>query len=167
MDDRTLSDLRVETVGNCTTLTVNFNIRMQVLSHVPDTVGRELHIRIQPLDPVQLAQVKESLRTPESVTALRSIEFEGDDPAGPVMTLFFNRDTHFDVQAGEKAQALVIRLSEPGSGASCTGTAATPGPAPAPPSPTRAPLPAMAIPSGLYVINLDSNPSGFESRLMT
>jgi hypothetical protein len=92
--DRTLSDLNVENVGSCTTLTVNFNIRVQMLSHFPTTAGRELHVRVRPLDDGS-AMGRESLRTPASVKALRSIEFEGDNPSGPVLSLFFTHDMRF------------------------------------------------------------------------
>ena len=61
--DRTLSDVKVDSVGGCTTLTVSFNIRVQVLSHFPDS-GRELHVRIRPLDADQLQAFRESLRAP-------------------------------------------------------------------------------------------------------
>lgn len=147
--DRTLSDVRAENVGACTTLTVNFNIRVQVLSQFPESGGRELHIRLRPLDPTSASDLRESLRTPESVPALRSIAYEGDNPSGPVLSLFFTRDVRFETAAGGQPQQIVIRLADPGTGPLC-GTAGAAGPA------TAAPVPGIAIPAGLYAVNLSS-----------
>lgn len=147
--DRTLSDVKAENVGACTTLTVTFNIRVQVLSQFPENGGRELHIRLRPLDPASASALRESLRTPESVPALRSIEYEGDNPSGPVLSLFFTRDVRFETAAGSQPQQIVIRLAEPGSGPLC-GTG--PGAAPI----AEAPAPGIAIPAGLYAVNLSS-----------
>lgn len=160
VDDKVLSDLKVDNVGACQTLTVNFNIRVQVLSHFPETSGRELHVRIRPLDGSAVSQLRESLRTPETLPQLTSITYEGDDPAGPALSLVFDHDVRFDVQAGEQPQTIVIHLAEPGPGPIC---AAAPPQMP-PPRPTSAPpataaqQPGVAIPEGLYVINLMSTP---------
>jgi hypothetical protein len=166
--DRTLSDVKVDNVGQCTTLTVNFNIRVQLLSFFPQTSGRELHIRIRPLDAANSTALRESLRTPNSVPAVRSIEYEGDNPAGPTLSLFFTRDMHFEIEAGAQPQTLVIRLAEPGAGQSCASASAlqpavadgtSPPPAASvagePAAPAR---PAIAIPAGLYAVNVVSQP---------
>lgn len=159
--DRTLSDVRVDNVGGCTTLTVNFNIRLQVLSHFPTQGGREVHVRIRPLDAATSGMLRESLRTPASVPELRSIEFEGDNPSGPVLSLFFTRDMRFEVAAGSQPQSLVIRLAEPGSGPICDGRSPAAPSMPRPSadgSPQAAPAPGIAIPAGLYAINALSVP---------
>jgi hypothetical protein len=160
--DRTLSDVKVENVGGCITLTVNFNIRIQMLSFFPESSGRELHVRIRPLDAANANSLRESLRTPSSVPELRSIEYEGDNSAGPVLSLFFTRDMRFQLEAGTQPQALVIRLAEPGSGQICLGnSAALPAPTPTPPTSVGslpAARPGLAIPAGLYAINVLSQP---------
>lgn len=152
--DRTLSDVKVDSVGGCTTLTVSFNIRVQVLSHFPDS-GRELHVRIRPLDADQLQAFRESLRAPANVPDLRAIEYEGDNPSGPVLSLLFTRDKRFEVNAAADPHAIAIRIAQPGSSLQCAapGTAVS-GPAPARPAPAQ-----IAIPSGLYVVNLLSKPN--------
>jgi len=155
--DRMLSDVKVDNVGSCSTLTINFNIRIQVLSSFPSTSGRELHVRIRPLDPGSASQLSESLRTPTSVPELRSIEYEGDNPSGPVLSLFFTHDMRFEVEAGREPQSLVIRLAEPGPGAIC-------GVLPEVSAPSAVPrlgmeIPAMEIPGGLYVVNVLSKPA--------
>ncbi len=155
--DRTLSDINVDTVGGCTTLTINFNIRLQVLSHFPDSSGRELHVRIRPLDADGTSLLRESLRTPSTVPELRSIEYEGDNPSGPVLSLFFTRDMRFEIEAGARPQSLVVRLAEPGAGPMCSTTAqGLPGEQPGMISRPAATAPAIPIPPGLYALNLIS-----------
>jgi len=146
--DRTLSDIKVNSIGACTTLNVTFNIRVQMLSHFPDS-GRELHVRVRPLDASQALLARESLRPPANVPELRSIEYEGDNPSGPVLSLLFTRDMHYEVEPGADPQTLTIRLLHPGA-TSCA--------APAAGQPERPALPEIAIPSGLYVVNLMSKP---------
>lgn len=136
--DRILSDVKVDSGADCTTLTINFNVRVQLLSFFPETAGRELHVRLLPLDAGLATRGRDSLRTPNSVPVLRSIQYEGDNPAGPVLSLFFTRNTGFTVQAGQTPQQLVIKVRDPML-AACPATAASeaagapaPGPAPAP-----------------------------------
>ena len=158
VSDRALSDVKVDHVGSCTTLTVNFNIRVQLVSYFPTEGGRELHIRIRPLDVGGAGLLRESLRTPTTVPTLRSIEYEGDNPSGPVLSLFFTQEMRFDVQAGTQPQSLVIRLDGPGTGDLCNGAGAAPR-MPVGVFPQRGePAPAIAIPSGLYAVNLLSQP---------
>lgn len=146
--DQTLSDLRVDQVGGCATITVNFNIRVQLVSHFPESSGRELHIRLQPLDAA--THGKESLRTPDSVPELSALEFDGDDPAGPVLSLVFNRNVQFAVSANDRPQSVSIRLVGACAGAapvaSATGVVKA-----------AHALPALAAPTGLYVLNLLSS----------
>ncbi len=159
--DRTLSDVKVDKLGGCSTLTFGFNSRMQLLSSFPIGGGRELHIRLNPLDPVHRASLRESLRTPASLPALRSIEYEGDNPSGPVLSLLFTRAMRFDVAPGQQPNTLIVRLAEPGAGQLCDTREVAPA---APPSataasaPPAAARPGIAMPSGLFVINLKSVP---------
>lgn len=153
--DRTLSDVKVENVGTCSTLTINFNIRVQMLSYFPTEDGQEVHIRVRPLDPGAGSKSRESLRTPASVSSLRSILYEGDSPSGPVLSLYFKRDMRFQVEAGREAQSLVVRLSEPGGGARCEPSGAGQVVAP--------PVAGLAIPEGLYVVNVLSRPEAIGS----
>lgn len=159
VEDRALSDVKVDHVGACTVLSINFNIRVQVLSSFPQGGGRELHVRVRPLDDAQANAVREALRTPTTVPELRSIEYEADNPSGPVLSLFFTRDMRFDVAAGSQPQTVTVRVSEPGSTGSCLApAAAAPAPTAAPEAPPAPARPAIAIPAGLYTINLQSSP---------
>ena len=163
VSDRTLSDVKVEQFGSCKLVTIDFNIRIQMLSFFPQTGGREAHVRIRPLDAAQANSARESLRTPASVPELRSIEYEGDNPAGPVLSLFFTRDMRFEVAAGNQPQSLVIRLDQPGSGPICAAPqsgadANAPATQMGPAGLTTGLRPDIAIPSGLYAINVVSRP---------
>jgi len=161
VSDRVLSDVSAQSVGTCATVSIAFNVRVQILSFFPQTGGRELHIRVKPLDGTSLS--RESLRAPTGVPALRSIQYEGDNASGPVLSLFFNRDVRFDVAAGKTPQTVIVTVSEAGDMSSCSaaGTGGTVGtvaePAPAPEAVAQA-KPAIPIPSGLYVINVLSQP---------
>ncbi|MFM5893524.1 MAG: SPOR domain-containing protein [Novosphingobium sp.] len=148
VSDRALSDVKADSVVGCTTLTVTFNIRVQVLSSFP-TSGRELHVRIRPLDSAAVSQLRESLRTPLTVPELRSIEYEGDNPAGPTLSLFFTRDMQFAVNAGQQPQQLVVTVAEPG-GAMCSPDQSA-GKSPAPSAQD-------ATTEGYFVLNLLSSP---------
>ena len=172
VSDRTLNDVKADNVGGCTALTVNFNIRVQLLSYFPTTGGRELHIRVRPLDTANINSLRESLRTPTSVPSVRSIEYEADNSSGPTLSLFFTRDMRFEVAAGAQPQAIVIKLAEPGIGAICAAPMSEAPQPPPPPMPEALPeaapsappvaaaaRPAIPVPAGLYAINVVSSPS--------
>lgn len=116
--DRTLSEVRADQNGACTTLTVTFNIRVQVLSSFPMT-GRELHIRILPLGGGAANLARESLSLPNNVRELRSIEYEGNNAAGPTLSLLFARDMKFVVTPGDQPQAVVIQVLDPAGSGDC------------------------------------------------
>lgn len=177
VSDRALSEVTTQSVGDCTTMTVRFHGRVQLLSFFPQTSGRELNIRLRPLDAFSSGG-RESLRSPASVPALRSIEFEGDNASGPTLSLFFKRDVRFDVSAGIDPDTIIISVSETSSDVLCKPVAAN-GEAPVPvqePEPIAAAATApatpiapavsapaagqiAAVPAGLYVVNIVSQPS--------
>ena len=74
VSDRALSEVRADTVGDCTTLTITFNSRVQLLSAFPGG-GRELHIRVKPLDKAGANRLRDTLRSPSTLPELRSIEW--------------------------------------------------------------------------------------------
>jgi SPOR domain len=161
---RALSDVTAQSVGDCSTVTIKFNGRLQVLSYFPQGSGRDLHIRVRLLDNSQLG-TRESLRTPTGVPSLRSIEYEGDNASGPTLSLFFNRDMKFDVAAGSEPDTVLVSISEIGSTGTCSAAQLTvdqstvlDGPTPATPSSVPVVQTSVAVPSGLYVVNLLSQP---------
>lgn len=163
--DQTLSDLRVDRVGTCTTLTIEFNIRLQILSYYPSRPGRELHIRVRPLDPTTSLAAREALRPPSDLPELRSIEYEGSDPAGPLVSLYFDRDMQFEVEGGAQLDALVVKLFRPGEDRECIPAAVPTSrdPVAAPPGlVTPAVAPQIEAPPGRFVVNVVSSPEPLE-----
>ncbi|MDE2435264.1 MAG: SPOR domain-containing protein [Sphingomonadales bacterium] len=159
--DRALSDVKVDNVGGCATMTVNFNMRVQLLSSFPERSGRELHVRLLPLDGNHAGQINDSLRTPESIPQLRSIEYEGDNASGPILSLFFTQDMQFEVRAGQQPQQIVVQIAEPGKAGCVAGNPVAPPPPPQPVAatteqPVAAAPAAVVAPPGLYVVNLAS-----------
>ena len=163
VSDRALSDVTAQTVGDCTTMTIRFHGRVQLLSFFPQTSGRELNIRIRPLDDTGIFG-RESLRAPTGIPALRSIEFEGDNASGPTLSLFFKRDVKFDVAAGIEPETIIVSVSETGNPTICKPIAlGNPTSATEPKLDATTPTlaksaPDTPIPAGLYVINVISQP---------
>lgn len=116
--DRTLSEVVAERAGSCTTLTVDFNIRVQVLSAFPAT-GRELHVRIQPLDAGAASGLREALSLPADAPELRSVEYDGGNAAGPTLSLLFNNDMTFDVMPGRSPQTVIVHASPASAPTAC------------------------------------------------
>jgi hypothetical protein len=166
VSDRALSDVSTQTVGDCTTMTIRFHGRVQLLSFFPQTSGRELNIRIRPLDNAGMLG-RESLRAPTGVPALRSIEYEGDNASGPTLSLFFKRDVRFDVAAGLEPESIVVSITEAGSTSVCKPTMlSSNGAAPSPQATTDStkldgPIAQsdVQVPAGLYVVNILSQPT--------
>ncbi|MGC1468713.1 MAG: SPOR domain-containing protein, partial [Sphingorhabdus sp.] len=164
VSDRVLSDVTTQTVGDCSTLAIRFQGRIQLLSSFPETHGRQLSIRLRLLDDGGVTG-RESLRAPTGASAVRSIEFDNDPASGPTLSLLFRRDMQFRVTAGLDPDVLLVTLSELGASA-CTGlsgdlAAAVPqGNQELPLDPGAASVEtAKAVPAGLYVINLASQPT--------
>ncbi|MEQ1547053.1 MAG: SPOR domain-containing protein [Chakrabartia sp.] len=168
--DRILSDVSAQTVGDCSTITINFNVRVQFLSFFPQESGRELRIRLKTLEGNSLS--RESLRTPTGVPALRSIEYDADKTTDPTLSLFFKHDVKFTVAAGDKAQSIIITVSEPTSSETCSVSrsgaesegALLENSNPKPPEAATA-QPMAPVPSGLYVINILSQPKDIDASL--
>jgi SPOR domain len=169
VSDKSLSDATAQTVGDCTTITIRFHGRVQLLSFFPETSGRELNIRMRSPD-LRNVESRESLRAPESVPALRSIEFEGSR-----LSLFFNRDVRFDVSAGLDPETILVSVSEVSSTAVCkpvvanaeivttnpdtsAAVATTDGPSSEISPPVNGQSD-FAVPAGLYVVNVLSQPN--------
>ena len=173
VSDRALSDVTTQTVGDCTTMTIRFHGRVQLLSFFPQTSGRELNIRVRPLDDTGLLG-RESLRAPTGIPALRSIEFEGDNASGPTLSLFFKRDVKFDVAAGIEPETIIVSVSEIGSRSVCKPTmvgdqkssGATEADTKLSSPIAETVTPDTPVPAGLYVINVISQPDNLSEQTL-
>ncbi|MBA3067788.1 MAG: hypothetical protein FP825_04800 [Hyphomonas sp.] len=165
VQDRFLSRVQASEQGSCSVVTVEFNVPVQYQSHFPETGGRDLRIAVQPLNfnrlSIGASTAAESGRPPSSkIAGIQQITYDVADPAGPTLTLQFDHDVSWDVQADNNVSRIVIRVSNPGS-AGCisesgtTGTSASSALADAVLSVTNT-LPDAVDPNGNYAVNLAS-----------
>lgn len=114
--DRVLSHYQIANRNGCSILKINFNIRIQYVSHFPMNSGSQLNIMVRPIDPqiaaAESITVRESLRTPEdNITALQSIVYEVGTAQGPVLSLQFSQPVAFNVALGSDFQSLIISMA--------------------------------------------------------
>lgn len=122
--DRALSGLRQINRPGCSILKIDFNIRIRYDSHFPIDLGSELRIKVRPIDPAQAAALslltREALRAPDSKTvAIKSIEFETNEPGGPVLRILFERPASYKVAPGADFQSIIIAISGPKPSVAC------------------------------------------------
>ncbi len=114
--DRILAGVSYAEEGGCTLVRVGLNLPVRYIGHFPLASGDELRIRLQPLalspaDEVGLAG-RESLRPPVNLrAAIARILYEGDDPAGPSLTLFFRHPVAFRVAQGGDSRSVIIAVA--------------------------------------------------------
>lgn len=114
--DRALSDVALVSRKSCSIISIGFNFRIRYVSHFPANRGRELRIRLQPLDRgVALAQIfakREALRAPiDERAAIRAIEFEVRQAEGPILSIQFKRPRSYKVAQGSDFQSIIIAIS--------------------------------------------------------
>jgi len=115
--DRALSGLRLfNTSPSCTVVKIEFNFRIRYVSHFPLAMGEELRINVRAIDPTQAAALavlrREALRPPASAAAaIRAIEFELDQPAGPVLRVQFLHPVAYQVAPGADFESMIIAIS--------------------------------------------------------
>ena len=123
--DRALSGLRLlQTSASCTLVKIEFNFRIRYVSHFPLAMGEELRINVRAIDPTQAAALailrREALRAPNSpAAAIRAIDFELDQPAGPVLRVQFLHPVAYQVAPGSDFESLVIAISGKTPQAAC------------------------------------------------
>lgn len=165
VQDRFLSRVQATEQGNCSVISVEFNVPVQYQSHFPETGGRDLRIAVQPLNFNRLkagsSASAESVRPPTSkIASIQQITYDLADPAGPTLTLQFDHDVSWDVLADNNVSRIVIRVSKAGT-AGCTDSSGVAGDAigsalaDAVLSVTQD-LPDSVDPNGNYAINLAS-----------
>lgn len=122
--DSMLSNYQLVTKNGCVVLKVNFNVRIQYISHFPVERGDQLSIIVRPIDP-QIAAAgeggtpRESLRPPENAAALQSITFEPRAAQGSVLSLGFKQPVVYNVASGQDFQSLIISLADGKHGQAC------------------------------------------------
>lgn len=122
--DRVLSGVDVKNTSTCTLLNIGFNLRVKYVSHFPASSGRELRISLRPIDgPQAAAEIltrRESVRAPNiKRAAIRAIDFEAGNAAGPVLIIQFDSPVHYQVAQGGDFESLVVAISGKSPSASC------------------------------------------------
>src|SRR5262245_21692787 len=123
--DRALSGLRLLSPSpTCTLVKIEFNFRIRYVSHFPLAMGEELRINVRAIDPTQAAALailrREALRPPASpAAAIRAIEFEVDQPVGPVLRVQFLHPVAYQVAPGSDFESLVIAIAGKTPQAAC------------------------------------------------
>jgi tetratricopeptide (TPR) repeat protein len=123
--DRALSGLRLlQTSPSCTLVKIEFNFRIRYVSHFPLEIGEELRINVRAIDPTQAAALailrREALRAPNNPSAaIRAIDFEIDQPAGPVLRVQFLHPVAYQVAPGSDFESLVIAIAGKTPQAAC------------------------------------------------
>ncbi len=131
--DRVLSGVQVANTKNCTLLNIGFNLRVRYISHFPAGQGQELRIMLRPIDGQQAAAEiltrREAVRAPEiKRAAIRAIDFEAGNAAGPVLVVQFEQPVYFQVGQGGDFQSIVIAISGAKPSASCKALFPSQGP---------------------------------------
>jgi hypothetical protein len=114
--DRALSGLRLMTTPSCVVVKIEFNFRVRYVSHFPIGTGDELRVSVRPIDPGQAAALailrREALRAPESARAgIKAIDFEADQPSGPVLRVQFNHPVAYQVAQGPDFESIVVAIA--------------------------------------------------------
>ncbi|MEQ1671449.1 MAG: hypothetical protein ABL893_11370, partial [Hyphomicrobium sp.] len=131
--DRVLSGVQVTNAKSCTLLNIGFNLRVRYMSHFPSGQGQELRIMLRPIDGQQAAAEiltrRESVRAPEiKRAAIRAIDFEAGNAAGPVLVIQFEKPVYFEVGQGGDFQSLVVAISGGSPSSSCKAVLPSRGP---------------------------------------
>lgn len=122
--DRALSGLRLITATNCTVIKIDFNFRVRYVSHFPEAKGDELRVTIRPLDPSHAAALatlrREALRAPDNTrAAIKAVEFEPDQPGGPVLRITFVHKVAFQVAPGRDFESIIVAIAGKAANAAC------------------------------------------------
>ncbi|MEZ5921968.1 MAG: tetratricopeptide repeat protein [Parvularculaceae bacterium] len=113
--DRVLSRVKVNETEQCAVVTIGFNIRVQVRSHFPDSDGDHVRIDLKPIEAGNVSGVagREELRPPSSRRAgIQEIQYDGDLPTGPILTVTFNTKRYFAVDQGGDFQSVILKVSD-------------------------------------------------------
>lgn len=119
-----LAKVRVDEVHACAIVKVSFNFPVRYSDHFPFGYGDEVRVRFRPLnvseDDLGSLDKRETLASPRSArAAIGKITYEGDNPAGPTLAIFFRHPVAFKVGQGSDFRSLIIAVSGPEPMASC------------------------------------------------
>ncbi len=126
VSDRVLSRVRVSETNDCAIATISFNFPVQVTSIFPKTQGDHVRINLKPIEVGRIdgreLRSREELRPPSSRNAaIQEIQYDGDAPTGPVLTVTFKRNRYFNVEQSSDFRGLDIKIAQTHISEACSG----------------------------------------------
>lgn len=116
VSDKVLSRVRVSETEACATVTISFNFTIRMESYFPTDRGDHVRVNLKPIEVGRVngaARSREELRPPASeIAGIQEIQYDGDVPTGPVLTITFIRNRHFDVEQGADFSSVVVRVAD-------------------------------------------------------
>jgi tetratricopeptide (TPR) repeat protein len=122
--DRALAGAQLIHTPSCVVVRIGFNFRTRYVGHFPIASGDELRVSIRAIDPGQAAALsllrREALRAPDSSrAAIKAIDFEADQPGGPILRVLFNHPVAYQVAPGTDFESIIIAIAGKTPLASC------------------------------------------------
>lgn len=114
--DQALAGAQLLTDRGCMILKVDFNLRIRYASHFPLNSGDELRITVRAIDRDQAAALlrirREAVRAPNGkAAAIKAIDFEVDQPTGPVLRIQFEHPVAYQVAQGPTFESIIIAIA--------------------------------------------------------
>ncbi len=97
-------------------LKIDFNLRIRYSSHFPLSSGDELRISVRPIDRDQAAALlqlrREAIRVANGkVAAIKAVDFESDQPSGPVLRIQFEHPVSYQVAQGSNFESIIVAIA--------------------------------------------------------
>ena len=161
--DQVLSDVSAKDGDDCAVVAISLNAPIRLLNALLPGNAAELQIRMAPVAGSEISSfggVSESLRAPSSANVMvRKIEFDGDAPQGPTLTVAFDHAMNYEVTQGDDFRSVLITVWAHARKAQCH-------PGSARPRPDRAPrLAASATPAEMGLPPASPSLAGAEDQL--
>jgi hypothetical protein len=110
---RILSNVSVEESADGSTIHIEFTFPVRYLRHFPADYGDTIEISLKEVAisdvDEQFLKRRESIRLPESISVpLLDVNYEGDLPGGPYLTLRFYKPVAYTVRQGSDFRSLTV-----------------------------------------------------------
>lgn len=112
--DRVLSGAEISEDDDCAVVKIGFHFPVRYISYFPLGSGAQLSIRLRPIEGGSSTSVlgREALPAPQSkLVNITDIEYEGDRPDGPALTLFFDHPVYYHLAQGSDFLSILIAIS--------------------------------------------------------
>jgi len=128
--DRVLSRVSVSETEECAVVAVSFKFPIRMESHFPQNRGDHIRIDLQPIEVGRFddngLRLREEIRPPSNRRAgIQEIQYDGDAPTGPVLTVTFNRERYFLVSQGSDFRSIILTIAKAPIAQACSGKSPT------------------------------------------